>query len=249
MSTAITSLYPGTKFLAALFIGITAFIVPTYWYGFASFLVCILLAYLAGQGTPFVKTIRNTLLILVLFMFAIRVLFSGGSHVYWAWGNMSVTQESLDGALAIVAGVLALGSALLLFFRLTPVKDITAALENAGMPPSATYVVLSAIQMIPEMRKQSSTIMDAQKTRGVETEGKLMTRVKAFVPTLGPLVLSSIASTEERVITLESRAFTAKVPKTRLHTVTRRRADNVIQVVLISAFVLILAGRIVLWLL
>jgi len=247
--TAITSLYPGTKFLAALFLGVTAFIVPSYWYGFSAFLLCIVLAYVVGHGTPFVKMIRNSLLILVIFMFAIRVLFSGGSTVYWSWGNMSITQESLDGALTIVAGVLALGSALLLFFRITPVKDITAALENAGMPPSATYVVLSAIQMIPEMRKQSSTIMDAQKTRGVETEGKLLTRVRAFVPTLGPLVLSSIASTEERVITLESRAFTARVPKTRLHVVTKTRADVVVQTVLVIAFVLIVVGRILLWLL
>jgi ABC-type cobalt transport system, permease component CbiQ and related transporters len=249
MALSITGLYPGTKFVAALFLGVTAFIVPTYWYGLAAFLVCIVLGYLAGEGNAFVKTIRNSLLILVVFMFVIRMLFSGGSHVYWAWGNLSITQESLDGALTIVAGVLALGSALLLFFRITPVKDITAALENAGMPPSATYVVLSAIQMIPEMRKQSATIMDAQKTRGVETEGKLMTRVRAFIPTLGPLVLSSIASTEERVITLESRAFTARVPKTRLYTVTKRRVDVVIQLVLIVLFVLILAGRIALWLL
>lgn len=249
MGTAIRGLYPGTKFIAALFIGASAFVVPTYWYGYAAFALCILLGFVTGEGSGYVKTIRNTLLVLVIFMFAIRLLFTGGNHVYWAWGNLSVTQESLDASLTIVAGVLALGSALLLFFRITPVKDITAALENAGMPPSGTYVVLSAIQMIPEMRKQSGTIMDAQKTRGVETEGKLMTRVKAFIPTLGPLVLSSIASTEERVITLESRAFTARVPKTRLYTVTKRRVDVVIQVVLIAVFVLLLAGRIALWLL
>lgn len=167
----------------------------------------------------------------------------------WKWGNLSVTVESLNNATTIVTAILALGAALLLFFLITPVKDITAALENAGMAPSATYVVLSAIQMIPEMRKQSATIMDAQKTRGVETEGKLLTRMKAFVPTLGPLVLSSIASTEERVITLESRAFTAPVTKTRLYVVTKERRDVVIQVVLIALFVLIVIGRIALWLL
>lgn len=248
-ASRLRGLYPGTKFIAALFIGATAFVVPSYWYGFAAFGLCILIGFLAGEGLGYVKTIRNTLLVLAVFMFGIRLLFTGGEQVYWSWGNLSITQESLDASLTIVAGVLALGSALLLFFRITPVKDITAALENAGMPPTGTYVVLSAIQMIPEMRKQSTTIMDAQRTRGVETEGRLITRVKAFVPTLGPLVLSSIASTEERVITLESRAFTARVPKTRLYTVTKRRVDVVIQVVLIVVFALMLCGRIALWLL
>lgn len=249
MGAAIRGLYPGTKFLVALLLGISAFIVPGYWCGFAVFLLCIVLGFITGEGVGYVKTIRNTLLILVIFMFGIRLLFTGGEHVYWSWGNMSITQESLDAALSIISGVLALGSALLLFFRITPVKDITAALENAGMPPAGTYVVLSAIQMIPEMRKQSNTIMEAQKTRGVEVDGKLSTRIKAFIPTLGPLVLSSIASTEERVITLESRAFTAKVPKTRLYTVTKSRADKVIQAVVIVLFVLLIVGRILLWVL
>ena len=249
MGVAIRGLYPGTKFIVALLLGISAFIAPGYWCGFAVFLLCIALGFITGEGIGYVKTIRNTLLILVIFMFGIRVLFTGGEHVYWAWGNLSITQESLYAALSIVAGVLALGSALLLFFRITPVKDITAALENAGMPPAGTYVVLSAIQMIPEMRKQSNTIMEAQKTRGVETDGKLLTRIKAFIPMLGPLVLSSIASTEERVITLESRAFTARVPKTRLYTVTKRKVDIVIQVAAIVLFVLLITGRILLWLL
>lgn len=249
MQKSISGLYPGTKFLGALFLGITAFIVPTYWYSIGAFLACVVIAFAAGIGGKYLRTVRNTLLVLAIFMFAIRTLFGGGEQVLWQWGNLRVTVESITTATTIVTAILALGAALLLFFILTPVKDITAALENAGMAPSATYVVLSAIQMIPEMRKQSATIMDAQKTRGVETEGRLLTRMKAFVPTLGPLVLSSIASTEERVITLESRAFTAPVAKTRLYVVEKRRRDIVIQIVLIALFVLIIAGRIALWLL
>lgn len=244
MKTAIVSLYPSTKFLVALFIGVTAFIVPNYVYALAGFLLCIVLSFLAGEGPGFLRTIRNTLMILAIFMFTIRVFFTPGLTVYWRWGNLVVSQESLHSALTMTSGVLALGTALLLFFRITEVKDITAALENAGMPPSGSYVVLSAIQMIPEMKKQSATIMDAQKTRGVEVEGGVLTRTKAFLPTLGPLVLSSIASTEERVITLESRAFTARGEKTHLHTVRKRRVDHIIQVLLAVTFVGIVIGRI-----
>ena len=37
--------------------------------------------------------------------------------------------------------------------------------------------------------------------------------MKAFLPTLSPLILGSVASTEERVLTLESRAFSANVKR------------------------------------
>ena len=249
MASRIRALYPGTKLIIALAIGISAFIVPTYWFGFAAFGLAVMVAFVCGEGKAYLKLVRNSLLILLIFMFVMRLLFSGGKTIYWQWGYMIISAESLALSLAFVSGVLALGSFLLLFFMLTPVKDITAALSNAGLPPSGTYVVLSAIQMIPEMRKQSATIMDAQKTRGVETEGKLFTRIKAFVPTLGPLILSSIASTEERVITLESRGFTAPVPKTRLYVVTKRRVDTTIEIIVIVAFVAVIAGRIALSLL
>lgn len=246
MQNKIMSLYPSTKFTTALFIGISAFIVPTYWYGFAGFLVCVIIAFMVKEGTSYLKTIRNSLMILGIFMFVMRSLFSEGTQVLLTLGPLSVTAEGVDNGLKMVSVVLALGGALLLFFKITPVKEITAALENFGMSPTATYVVLSAIQMIPEMKKQSNVIMDAQKTRGVETEGKMTTRIKAFIPTLGPLVLSSIANTEERVITLESRAFTAPVKKTRLFTLKKRPVDTGIQVLMIILLVAIIIGRVVL---
>lgn len=245
----ILGLYPSTKFFAALFIGISVFMIPNYWYGFGAFLVCILVSLLVQEGMAFLKTIRNTLLILVIFMFIMRALFSGGTDVLFSVWSLKVTTEGIDMGLSMISKVLALGSALLLFFRITPVGEITSGLENAGMPPTSTYVVLSSIQMIPEMKKQSTVIMEAQKTRGVETEGNLLTRIKAFIPTLGPLILSSIASTEERVITLESRAFTAPVEKTRLFVVVKQPIDRKIQLLLLIALIILIAWRIVLWIL
>lgn len=245
----ILDLYPSTKFFTALFIGITVFIIPSYWYGFGAFLFCIMIAFLVKEGLPFLKTIRNSLLILVIFMFIIRSLFSGGSDVLLTIWSLQVTSEGVNLGLSMVSKVLALGSALLLFFRITSVGEITSSLENFGMSPSATYVVLSAIRMIPEMKKQSTIIMEAQKTRGVETEGKLLTRIKAFIPTLGPLVLSSIANTEERVITLESRAFTANVKKTRLFSVKKQPIDRKIQLFLFISLITLIVGRILLWIL
>lgn len=246
MQNKIMSLYPSTKFLTALFIGVTAFIVPTYWYGFAGFLLCVIIAFAVKEGISYIKTIRNSLMILGIFMFIMRSLFSEGTDVLLTLGPLSVTSEGVENGLGMVSAVLALGGALLLFFKITPVKEITAALENSGMSPTATYVVLSAIQMIPEMKKQSNVIMDAQKTRGVETEGKISVRIKAFIPTLGPLVLSSIANTEERVITLESRAFTAPVKKTRLFMIKKKAIDKVIQIILLLLLIGIIVGRIVL---
>ena len=57
------------------------------------------------------------------------------------------------------------------------------------------------------MRKSANTIMESQKARGIETEGNMLVRAKAFLPTLGPIVLNAMSGTEEKSIAMEARAF------------------------------------------
>ena len=106
------------------------------------------------------------------------------------------------------------GGSLIWFFSVTQEKDFVLALEKSGMSAKASYVVLSTLQMVPVLKK---TIMNAQKARGVETEGNLLVRAKVFVPTIIPLVLSSIAGTEERALTLEARGFSSGINPTHLY--------------------------------
>lgn len=47
-----------------------------------------------------------------------------------------------------------------------------------------------------------NTIMDAQRSRGLETEGNLITRAKSFLPLISPVVMSSLINTRERAIAL-----------------------------------------------
>jgi len=56
--------------------------------------------------------------------------------------------------------------------------------------------------------------MDAQRSRGMETEGSLFVRAKAFIPLISPVVSSSLINTRERAIALEVRGFDSKNKKT-----------------------------------
>ena len=88
------------------------------------------------------------------------------------------------------------------------------SLQKTGMPNGAAYVFLASIQMIPEMNKRSKVIMQAQRARGIETEGNMWVRTKAFFPTLSPLIISSITDIGDKAATLEARAFSSSIPNT-----------------------------------
>ena len=125
---------------------------------------------------------------------------------------------------------------------------VVLALEKSGMSAKASYVVLSTLQMVPVLKKKSQTIMNAQKARGVETEGNLLVRAKVFVPTIIPLVLSSIAGTEERALTLEARGFSSGIKPTHLYDIEKTEADKKAVVIITLLGVLGIAGRVALWL-
>jgi energy-coupling factor transporter transmembrane protein EcfT len=242
----ILKLHPMTKLHFTLFVIVAVLIIPSYLFAFASFPVLMIVAIIAGSGVfkEFIGIILKALLIMLILVFLMQLFYYPGETVIGEWGIFKWTAEGLQYGLILTSKILAIGSAFILFFRITEVKDFVKALEDIGLPPMGAYVVMSTLQIIPEMKRQANTIMEAQKTRGVETEGSMLVRAKAFIPTLTPLILSSIASTEERAITLESRAFSAPVKKTSLYKLSKGPADRILPIVFLLILVALIVWRV-----
>ena len=109
---------------------------------------------------------------------------------------MHWTVEGMQNGLWFALLVIQICGAVMLFYNITPMKDLMYAIEMLGVSHSASFVVLSAMQTITDLGKTANVIMDSQSARGIETSGGLKTRFKAFIPILGPLVLGAIGSTE-----------------------------------------------------
>ncbi|WDU84655.1 energy-coupling factor transporter transmembrane component T [Caloramator sp. Dgby_cultured_2] len=96
----------------------------------------------------------------------------------------------------------------------TKPSDLIENLVRRGLSPKLGYVLASVLQIIPQMLSTMDTILDAQRSRGLETEGKLIKRLKAFIPLIGPAVMNSLISTRERAMALEMRGFNSNIKKT-----------------------------------
>ena len=123
------------------------------------------------------------------------------------------------------------------------------ALEDSGMDYKAAYVFISTLQMINILGKNSRTIMNAQRARGVETQGNMLVRAKAFFPSLVPLILGAITNSEERVLTLESKGFDVKCQKTHLFELERTGKEPVVNVISIIITLAVVGWRVALWVL
>lgn len=242
----ICSLNPITKLGCITALIIMAFLVPPI-YGYGIFGLFLLIAIISGTVKKFLYLFFRSLFVLSIFIFLMRGAFAGGEQIIASFWILDFTREGFEQAFSMTAKILAIGGGLMLFFQITNMQKFMIALEKRGVSPRTTYVILASIQTIPEMGERAKTIMDAQKTRGVETEGNVIIRAKAFLPTLGPLVLSSIAGTEEKAITLESRAFTAPRKKTRILEVEDRKSDRILRIAAVVLLAVTVLGRIFIW--
>ena len=239
-------LYPLTKLYLALALIISAFIIPSHIYDYSMIIICGIIVSFENKLKIYSKRIFLSLFWLFTAIFIIQSLFIPAGEVWLKFGFISVYKEGVMKAIGLTSKLTAIVSALTMLTLITPVKDFTLALEKKGLNPKAAFILMLTLQTIPEMKKQADVIMDSQKARGIETEGNVFVRAKALIPIFIPLVLSSIANTEERAITLEARGFSVGEKRTILYDIDETKNDKIMKVILAIFIVLSIVWR-VLW--
>lgn len=162
---------------------------------------------------------------IIFTIFLIHGLFNQENQkVLFHLGPLIFYQEGLLYATRIGLNILNMLLAFATFVLTTKPADLVETLEQAGFSPRFGYMISSVFQIIPQMMGTMNTIMDAQRSRGMETEGNLLVRARAFIPLISPVVSSSLINTRERAIALEVRGFDSKNKKTflREHKLTGR---------------------------
>jgi energy-coupling factor transport system permease protein len=154
---------------------------------------------------------------------------------------MTFYREGMLYALKIGLRIYNIITSVSLLVLTTRPSDLIEALVRKGLSPKIGYVLSSILQIIPQMTSMMNTITDAQRARGMETEGSLLVRMKAFIPLLGPMVMSSLVGTRERAMALEVRAFSSSRKKTFLNKPMESAQSTIWRVVLL----IILIGAVI----
>ncbi|MBS7658199.1 MAG: energy-coupling factor transporter transmembrane component T [Candidatus Bathyarchaeia archaeon] len=139
-----------------------------------------------------------------------------------------ITGSSFAFSLAMTIRFLTLVSSFSLFFMTTSPDDLGLALEQMKIPYTVVFTFTTAVRLVPTIAVDAQTVIDAQKSRGLELEkGNLMKRVKNFIPILIPLIVSAIRRSMELAEALESRGFNASKKRTSYITLKLRKLDYI----------------------
>ena len=179
-------------------------------------LFTMLVIYLSKIKLSFFINGVKPLIWLILFTVILQVLFTGGGTVYFSWGPITVSQEGLlNGVYIFCRFVLIIFMSTLLTLTTMPLS-LTDAIEFLLRPLLAIKVpvyeialMLSiALRFVPTLMDETEKIMNAQRARGVDFgEGNVFQQMKAIVPLLIPLFVSSFNRAEELATAMEARGY------------------------------------------
>ena len=242
------NLNPLTKIILALSIILISIFSPWYWTSHILLLLVIVPLGFAGKVAREYFTSALRLIIPAAgFIFFMQAFFQpiGDTIIFQFW-FLDITQESLLFAFRIATRITVMISAFTLFLLTTHPSELMSDLTRRGLPPQFAYVIISTLQILPQMQAKAQTIISAQQSRGLDTDSTFLKRVGSVLPLVGPLVFGSLVEVEERAIAIEARGFTSKKEKTSLHEIPDSRLDQVIRWGLVIFVVISIALK--LWL-
>ncbi|MEW6105935.1 MAG: energy-coupling factor transporter transmembrane component T [Bacillota bacterium] len=176
------------------------------------------------------RTVAKSAFVIVALIFIVQGLFYPGSRTpLYVVGPLTIWQEGLRFACFTASRLLAIIGATVLLMLTTRPEDLVSELMARGLSRKLGFVVLMTMQIIPNMQARAAAILDAQRSRGLETEGRLIQRFRAFLPLMGPLVVGSIISLETRSLAIEARGFSSPTKRVRIEDIPDTRWESLVR--------------------
>lgn len=196
----------------------------------------------AGVGGNVARRTAVVAAPVVVAVVLVAALTRPGTTVLFVLGPFDVTLEGVDFASRITLRLIVMAGALVLFGLTAPVRAVVADLERRGASPRLTYAVAASLDAVPAMLERGRTIRDAQRARGLDTEGSIGARLRGVLPLAAPAVLGAIHDVEARTLALETRGFGRPGRRHVLWAPPDSAAERVARWVLVGALVVLLAG-------
>lgn len=172
---------------------------------------------------------------LILFTVALQIFFTGGGEVYWKWGILQLTELGIQNGLFIFCRfVLIIFMSTLLTLTTAPlslsdaIEYLLRPLKPLKVPVHEISLMLSiALRFVPTLMDETEKIMNAQRARGVDFgEGSLVQKMKAVIPLLIPLFVSSFNRADDLATAMEARGYQGGEGRTKYRVLHWRLTDT-----------------------
>jgi len=230
---------PRTKLMGAIWFIIIIFLANN-WISYAALIVFVFTAVKLSEINPkfFINGVKP-LIWLILFTVILQILFTSGQSIWFRFGPVVISEEGvLNGVFIFFRFVLIIFMSTILTLTTMPLS-LTDAIEFLLRPFAAIKVpvheialMLSiALRFVPTLMDETEKIMNAQRARGIDFgEGSIYEQMKAIVPLLIPLFVSSFNRAEELATAMEARGYKGGEGRTKYRQLSWESRDTMVMV-------------------
>lgn len=211
-------------------------------------LFCFVLLVLKFTKIHFKMYFKSMKMILAIVIFTAGLnIFYGTGEAIFQLGFVSITRQGINNSIFIAVRILSLVLLSSVLTFTTSPTDLTDGIERLLSPLNKLHLnvhefammLTIALRFVPTLLEETDKIMNAQKARGADLEsGGFIQRIKALIPILIPLFISSFRRAYDLAIAMECRCYSGGDGRTRMKVLRMTTLDYVS--FLATAFLLLL---------
>lgn len=185
---------------------------------------------------------------IAVFVLLLNSLLIRGDTTFGSIAGFPLYEDGLFFGVRTASRLLLLTYAILVFFISTPLKDLIRYLQAKGLSRSSSLILLLTLHFLDRLPARIHQIFLAQQARGAPVDAGVISRSKALLSILSPLVLSSIVESIDRGTALELRGFLNRSRNIEpLHPASDQR--NILPLLLLTMSLLLILISLTRWLL
>lgn len=214
---------------------------------FVSLIVLLIIKLSKVPFKMYLKNLKTILPIIILTSFLNIFYMSEGESIIKFW-VINITVLGIRKALLMsfrIIMLIILSS--VLTYTTTPtlltdaIESLLSPLRYIGLGGAVHTIAMMmtiSLRFIPTLVDETEKLMNAQKARGADFEsGGIISRVKALIPILIPLLISSVRRAFELSEAMESRCYTGNTLRTRLKQLKFSHRDFMASAVIVLSIV------------
>ncbi|MCD7872943.1 MAG: energy-coupling factor transporter transmembrane protein EcfT [Clostridiales bacterium] len=211
--------------------------------------VCILIVLISGISAKTVFKSVKPLGIIIIITSLLNLFYGKGEALITIFGRFKITESGIYTAVFMSVRIIMLvvvGS--MLTYTTTP-TDLTDAIERLFKPlkifkidiHSVAMTMTIALRFIPTLIEEIDKITAAQKSRGADMDsGGLIHRIKALVPILIPLFISSFRRANDLAYAMDCRCYRGGAGRTKMKQVKMRFRDYAAFIIVAAIFAMLI---------
>ena len=233
-NTFLRKLYPTTKLWMSLAITLSVLLFANSWYSLVLVIIGVALIVKEQFYLEF-KVLAVALVLMFISMFLINGSlnpindFTKEPVVRIPLVGWGLYEEGLRHAESVYRRIAPLMTCLFLLFRTINTTDLGIAMNQSGVPYKVSFVFINVFQIIPVLSKEMHQIMDAQRARGLDTEGNVIQRTMAAIPIVIPVVSNSIMKVQYQAVALNTKGFNCPGEKTIFRDLHKEKPDHILK--------------------